>query len=88
MDDPADMNILMPDSPGGGSSLLTNSSQNIATEDPPPLPRSPLQLPSSTISLQTRDSFRVHELQRDGYSNSGQFFYDWYKIEGNEDNEI
>ncbi|CAG8520782.1 14959_t:CDS:2 [Cetraspora pellucida] len=57
MDDPADMN--MPDSSGGGSSFLTNSSQNIATEDPPPLPRSPLQLPSPTIPLQTRDSFRM-----------------------------
>ncbi|CAG8552153.1 16964_t:CDS:2 [Racocetra fulgida] len=56
------------------------------TEDLPPLPRSPPPLPSPTIPL-TRDSYRMHELQRDGYSNSGQLFDDWYKIEANEDDE-
>ncbi|CAG8745012.1 9326_t:CDS:2, partial [Racocetra persica] len=81
-----DLNILVPDSPGAGSSFLTSSSQNIATEDLPPLPRSPPPLPSPTMPL-TRDSYRMHELQRDGYSNSGQLFDDWYKIEGNEDDE-
>ncbi|CAG8622669.1 32841_t:CDS:2 [Gigaspora margarita] len=78
-DDITDMNILIPDSPGGESSFLTNSSQNIVLEDLPPL--SPTSLPSPTIPLQTRDDFRMHELQRDGYSNSGQFFDDWYKMQ-------
>ncbi|CAG8527117.1 14272_t:CDS:2 [Gigaspora rosea] len=85
-DDITDMNILIPDSPGGESSFLTHSSQNIALEDLPPL--SPTSLPSPTIPLQTRDDFRMHELQRDGYSNSGQFFDDWYKIDGYEDHKM
>ncbi|CAG8558460.1 6435_t:CDS:2 [Dentiscutata erythropus] len=75
--DIADMNILIPDSPGGGSSFLTSSSLNTALEDIPPVPSSPPPLPSPTIPLQTRDDFRIHELQRDGYSNSGQFNVDW-----------
>ncbi|CAG8520735.1 16081_t:CDS:2 [Dentiscutata heterogama] len=85
--DIADMNILIPDSPGGGSSFLTISSQNMTLEDLPPLPSSPPPLPSPTIPLQTRDDFRIHELQRDGYSNSGQFNIDWYKIDDFEDNK-